>query len=284
VRVRLDQQYRERPEDILGLSARSTNGQLVQMANLVSVDTGDGPAVIERQDRLRQVTVLANLDGLALGDAQKKVEEVANEVVPPELTRDWAGFVQIMTESFGYMIPALILAVVLVYLILAAQFESFLHPFTIMLSLPFSFVGAFLGLLITGKTFNIATFIGIILLMGLVTKNAILLVDLANQLKEQGIPTREALLRAGPVRLRPILMTTAAMIFGMMPVAMALSEGAEMRAPMAIAVIGGLITSTLLTLVVVPVAYSLLDQAIVKTVGHSAKTAQPASVMNHDPA
>ncbi len=284
VRVRLDQPYRGRPEDILGLSARSTNGQLVQMANLVTVDTDEGPAMIERQERLRQVTVMSNLDGLSLGEAQKKVEEVAREVVPPELTRDWTGFVQIMTESFGYMIPALILAIVLVYLILAAQFESFLHPFTIMLSLPFSFVGAFVGLLVTGKTLNMATFIGLILLMGLVTKNAILLVDLANQLKEQGVPTREALLRAGPVRLRPILMTTAAMIFGMVPTAMALSEGAEIRAPMAIAVIGGLITSTLLTLVVVPVAYSLLDQAIVKTVGHSAKTTQPASVMDHDPA
>jgi len=275
VRVRLDAPYRAQPEDILGLGVRSTNGSLVQMANLVTVDTGSGPSVIERQNRERQVTVLANLDGLVLGEAMQKVEGIARDVVPPTMTQDWAGFGQIMRESFGYMVPALILAVVLVYLILAAQFESFLHPFTIMLSLPFSFVGAFLALMIAGKTISVITFIGFILLMGLVTKNAILLVDYANQMKEKGASTNDALLKAGPIRLRPILMTTAAMIFGMMPVAAALSEGSEMRAPMAVAVIGGLITSTLLTLVVVPVAYSLLDQAIVRVTGHSPKTAEP---------
>jgi HAE1 family hydrophobic/amphiphilic exporter-1 len=272
VRVRLDSQYRAQPADILGLGVRSTTGNLVQMANVLSVETGSGPSKIERQDRQRQVTVLANLDGLALGEAMLKVEAIAGEVVPAELTQDWAGFGQIMRESFGYMIPALILAVILVYLILAAQFESFLHPFTIMLSLPFSFVGAFLALLATGMTVNIATFIGLILLMGLVTKNAILLVDYANQLKEKGVPTNDALLQAGPVRLRPILMTTAAMIFGMMPVAAALSEGSEQRAPMAVAVIGGLITSTLLTLVVVPVAYSLLDGMMARAAGRSSRS------------
>jgi HAE1 family hydrophobic/amphiphilic exporter-1 len=271
VRVRLDAPYRAQPEDILGLGVRSTNGNLVQMASLVTVEPGSGPAMIERQDRQRQVTVLANLDGLVLGEAMLKVEAIAGEVVPATMTQDWAGFGQIMRESFGYMIPALIMAVILVYLILAAQFESFLHPFTIMLSLPFSFVGAFIALLIADKTLSVITFIGFILLMGLVTKNAILLVDFANQQKEKGLSTDAALLKAGPIRLRPILMTTAAMIFGMMPVAAALSEGSEQRAPMGVAVIGGLITSTLLTLVVVPVAYSLLDQLIVRVTGKAGK-------------
>lgn len=144
---------------------------------------------------------------------------------------------------------ALFLAVVLVYMILAAQLDSFVHPFTIMLSLPLSVVGAaFGGLYLTGMTLNIFSMIGVIMLMGLVTKNAILLVDFANQLKEKGKTAREALIEAGSTRLRPILMTTLAMIFGMFPVALALGEGGEQRAPMAVCVIGGLITSTLLTL------------------------------------
>jgi HAE1 family hydrophobic/amphiphilic exporter-1 len=166
-----------------------------------------------------------------------------------------------MVESFGYMAVALMLAIVIVYMILAAQFDSFVHPFTIMLSLPLSVVGAFGGLFVSGMTLNIFSMIGVIMLMGLVTKNAILLVDYANHQLATGKSVNEALMVAGPVRLRPILMTTAAMIFGMLPVALALGEGGEQRAPMAVTVIGGLITSTLLTLVVVPVVYSLVEGA-----------------------
>jgi HAE1 family hydrophobic/amphiphilic exporter-1 len=165
----------------------------------------------------------------------------------------------VMTESFGYMGIALLLAIVLVYMILAAQFDSFLQPITIMLSLPLSVIGAFGALYLANMTLNIFSMIGIIMLMGLVTKNAILLVDFANQQRRDGMSTKEALASAGMIRLRPILMTTAAMIFGMLPVALALSEGGETRAPMAMCVIGGLITSTALTLVVVPVVYSLMD-------------------------
>jgi predicted RND superfamily exporter protein len=163
------------------------------------------------------------------------------------MTTDWAGQADMMKESMGYLLSALLLAVIIVYLVLAAQFESFLHPFTIMLSLPLSMVGALGAIALTHSMLNIMTMIGIILLMGLVTKNAILLVDYANTLRRQGIARKDAFLKAGAVRLRPILMTTGAMIFGMAPVALGLSEGGELRAPMAIAVIGGLITSTMLT-------------------------------------
>ena len=151
------------------------------------------------------------------------------------------------------------LAVILIYMVLAAQFESFVHPFTIMLSVPLSIVGALAALIITGMTLSVFTMIGIIMLMGLVTKNAILLVDFANQARERGRSRADALVDAGELRLRPIVMTTLAMIFGMLPTALALGKGAEFRAPMAHAVIGGLITSTLLTLVVVPVVYTYLD-------------------------
>jgi HAE1 family hydrophobic/amphiphilic exporter-1 len=170
-----------------------------------------------------------------------------------------AGDTEIMIESFGYLFEALILAVIFVYLILAAQFESFIDPLAIMLSLPLSIVGMAGMLMLTRDTVNMMSLIGLILLMGLVTKNAILLVDYAKVLRSRGLDRREALIQAGRTRLRPIMMTTLAMIFGMLPLALAIGQGAEMRAPMARAVVGGLITSTLLTLIVVPVVYSLLD-------------------------
>ena len=169
------------------------------------------------------------------------------------------GDTEMMIESFGYMAEALLLAIIFVYLILAAQFESFIDPLSIMLSLPLSIVGMAGTLLLTGDTINIMSLIGLIMLMGLVTKNAILLVDYTKVLRARGMDRRTALITAGRTRLRPILMTTSAMIFGMLPLFFALGEGAEFRAPMARAVVGGLITSTLLTLIVVPVVYTILD-------------------------
>jgi HAE1 family hydrophobic/amphiphilic exporter-1 len=167
--------------------------------------------------------------------------------------------VQNLEETKGYVLSALLLAVVFIYLILASLFGSFLQPLAIMVALPLSFIGVALALLFTRGNMNVMTMIGIIMLMGLVTKNGILLVDFANQLRTSGQARAEALLAAGRIRLRPIIMTTVAMIFGMMPLALALGAGAEARAPMARAVIGGLITSTLLTLFVVPVMYTFLD-------------------------
>ena len=262
VRVKLDESFRKSPEDLLGLKVRSTMGSLVHLANVVQINRGAGPAKIERQDRQRQVTVFANLSGKALGSAVKEIDAWANTHVPPTVTTKWVGMGDIMTDSFKNLFASLILAVIMVFLILSAQFESFLHPMTIMLSLPLSVVGALGALALSHEPLGVMAMIGVILLMGLVTKNAILLVDYTNTLRESGMTTVEALLAAGPVRLRPILMTTAAMIFGMTPVALALSEGGELRAPMAAAVIGGLITSTVLTLVVVPVAYSIADSAV----------------------
>jgi HAE1 family hydrophobic/amphiphilic exporter-1 len=269
IRMKLDESFRKKAQDLMALKVRSTTGQLVNLSNVVSIVDEAGPGKIERQNRQRQITVFANLSGIALGEATKQVETLANKVVPSSMTTDWAGQADMMKESMGYLLSALLLAVIIVYLVLAAQFESFLHPFTIMLSLPLSMVGALGAIALTHSMLNIMTMIGIILLMGLVTKNAILLVDYANTLRRQGMTRKEALLKAGAVRLRPILMTTGAMIFGMGPVALGLSEGGELRAPMAIAVIGGLITSTLLTLVIVPVAYTILDAIAERTLGHA---------------
>jgi HAE1 family hydrophobic/amphiphilic exporter-1 len=264
ITVRLPPAARAEVEGLANLQVRSQTGQLIDLASLVKVRRGSGPTQIDRQARQTQVTVLASLDGLALGEASPLVDAAVKRVVPAHLTTDYAGTAKIMEESFGYMIEALLLAVILVYMILAAQFDSFIQPITIMVSLPLSFIGAFGALYITGMSLSIFSMIGIIMLMGLVTKNAILLVDFANQLRRQGPGMegkgmKEALEMAGTLRLRPILMTTIAMIAGMMPVAMALGEGGEQRAPMAVCVIGGLVTSTLLTLIIVPVVYTLFE-------------------------
>ena len=216
---------------------------------------------IDRQNRQRQITIMANLESSKpLGEAIADVERITQEAeFPPDVTTAFTGYADLMAESFESINFSLMLAIVLIYMILAAQFESFIHPFTVMLSLPLSVGGALGGLALTGRTLNIFSMIGMIMLMGLVTKNAILLVDYTNFLRGQGVGKTEALLRAGPVRLRPILMTAFSTVAGMLPIAIGLGEGAESRAPMGTCVVGGMVTSTLLTLVVIPVMYSLLD-------------------------
>ena len=203
----------------------------------------------------------ANVSGRPAGDIGADIAKLLPDIeLPPGYRFSMGGSTKDMQETLGYAAAALALAVIFIYLILASQFKSFLQPLAIMSSLPLSLVGVFLALLVTGSTLNIFSIIGFIMLMGLVTKNAILLVDFANQAVAEGKSRVDALLEAGQVRLRPILMTTAAMIFGMLPLALGLGEGGAQRAPMAHAVIGGLITSTLLTLIVVPVIYSYTEQ------------------------
>jgi HAE1 family hydrophobic/amphiphilic exporter-1 len=259
VRVRLNAADRTNPDDLGNIYVRAKDGRLVQLANLVRIQEGGGPSVINRVDRQRAINIFASLEGKPLGQAIGELNTISAKILPLDYIPKYKGMAETMGESFQYLMFALILGVIMAYMILAAQFESFLHPITVLLSMPLSFIGAFGALLLTGKTLSIFSFIGLILLMGLVKKNAILLVDYTNTLRERGMPKREAILQAGPVRLRPILMTTFAMVFGMLPVALALGEGAETRSPMGIAVIGGLLTSLFLTLVVVPIAYDLFD-------------------------
>jgi hydrophobic/amphiphilic exporter-1 (mainly G- bacteria), HAE1 family len=200
------------------------------------------------------------MENKPLGQAKTELDSIAAKILPSGYSGMYKGMADVMGESFFYLMFAIILGAVLAYMILAAQFESFVHPVTVLLSMPLSFVGAFGALFITGNTINLFSLIGLILLMGLVKKNAILLVDYTNTLRAGGMGRREAILSAGPVRLRPILMTTFAIVFGMLPIALGIGEGSETRAPMAIATIGGLLTSLLLTLVVVPVVYDLFDE------------------------
>ncbi|MBN1363437.1 MAG: efflux RND transporter permease subunit [Syntrophaceae bacterium] len=259
IRVRLNAKDRESSDAMQRIYVRARDGKLVELGNMVNVKEGTGPSVINRVDRQRAITVFASLEGKPLGQAQNELDEIAGRILPADYLPKYQGMAEVMQESFIYLLFALVLGIVMAYMVLASQFESFIHPVTILLSMPLSFIGAFGALFITGKTLNIFSIIGLILLMGLVKKNAILLVDYTNVLRERGLSRREAILQAGPVRMRPILMTTFAMIFGMLPIALAVGEGAETRAPMGIAVIGGLLTSLILTLVVVPAAYDIFD-------------------------
>jgi HAE1 family hydrophobic/amphiphilic exporter-1 len=219
-----------------------------------------GASQINRKDLRREVLVGANAYGRPAGDLGTELNAALAKIeLPPGYRFVTGGSTKDLQETMGYAVTALSLAVIFIYLILASQFGSFVQPVAIMVSLPLSLVGVFLALLVTGSTLNIFSIIGFIMLMGLVTKNAILLVDFINQSLREGKSRDEAILAAGNVRLRPILMTTLAMIFGMLPLALGLGEGGEQRSPMAHAVIGGLITSTLLTLLVVPVIYTYLD-------------------------
>ena len=282
VRVRLPQALRGDIAHVSDLKITVpglTGVALVPMADLVNFSRSTSAAEISRRDLTRQVTVDANLDNLPLGTAGAAVMQAGADLhMAPGYRPVESGDVEIMKESFGYMGEALLLAVIFVYLILAAQFESFIDPLSIMLSLPLSIVGMAGTLLLTGDTISIMSLIGLIMLMGLVTKNAILLIDFTKVLRARGMDRRTALITAGRTRLRPIMMTTSAMIFGMLPLFFALGEGAEMRAPMARAVVGGLITSTMLTLIVVPVVYSILDDLSAWILRKGSRHARAAAV------
>lgn len=270
VHVRLasaDRSDRWAVENLMILSDREVPGRehfFVPLKQVAYLDERGGPTEIRRYDRRREVLVTANVAADAFaGDVRAAALAKAKQVpLPPGYAVLATGEAEIQEESFGHIFTALILAVLFIYFVLASQYESFVDPLSIMLSLPMALIGAFLGLFLFGSAISIMSLIGIVLLMGLVTKNAILLVDFVKQARAQGMDRRSAILKAGPIRLRPILMTTFATIFGVLPLALALGPGAEFRAPMARAVIGGMISSTLLTLVVVPVMYSLLDDAV----------------------
>jgi HAE1 family hydrophobic/amphiphilic exporter-1 len=246
--------------------ARTGNGVMVPLSQVADVRAGVGPQQIERRMLEQQVSVsMGVMPGQPLGDVANRVKRSIDQLgLPPGYHVVFSGDVQNLRETQGYVLEAILLAIIFIYLILASLFGSFVQPLSIMLALPLSFIGVALALLLTGGNLNVMTMIGIIMLMGLVTKNGILLVDFANQQRDAGLNRREALLMSGRIRLRPIIMTTVAMIFGMLPLALAIGAGAEQRAPMARAVIGGLITSTLLTLFVVPVMYTLLDDAVAR--------------------
>jgi HAE1 family hydrophobic/amphiphilic exporter-1 len=259
VRVRLIPEQRSMFQDINSLLVRNSAGELLRLSNVVDVREEIGPDVINRLDRQRSINIFADLEGKTLGEVMDQTKKIVDETLPPGYSITFAGQAETMAETFQSIMFAFLLTIIITYMVLASQFESFMHPFTIMLALPLSLIGALGTLFIMGSTINLMSLIGMLMLIGVVVKNSILLVDYTNVLRERGMEVREAILEAGPVRLRPILMTAIATIAGVLPIALGVGAGSESRAPMAIAVAGGMTSSTFLTLLVVPVAYSLID-------------------------
>ncbi len=259
--VRLPESLRSDPEQLGALPLVKGEGHGITLGDVARLETSVGPAKIERENRARVITIAAALDGRVLGDVMAEIDAgLAGMELPEGVTVGQDGDAELMDETAASMVMSLSMAVVFIYLVLASQFGSFLQPLAIMAALPLALVGAVVGLMVGGSTMNLYSMIGLVMLMGLVVKNAILLVDNANQQAERGMALHEALLEAGATRFRPIVMTTLAMIFGMLPLALAIHPGSEQSASMAQAVIGGLLSSTLLTLVVVPVLLTYLAQ------------------------
>jgi len=260
VELRLPQIRRESIAQLDELPiAYSKDGTPIALSRVADVVSITNPEVIKRQDLQRRQAVYAGVSGRPSGDVGNDIKKIIEQTQLPQGYRfDMGGQSRDQAEAFTGVLMALAAAVIFIYIVLASQFGSFMQPLAIMASLPLALIGVMLALLATRSTLNLFSMIGLVMLMGLVTKNAILLVDFANHARRSGLAMADALLQAGLVRMRPIMMTTAAMIFGMMPLALALDEGGEMQAPMGRAIIGGVITSTLLTLIVVPVLYSYL--------------------------
>jgi len=260
VELRLPQVRRETIAQLDELPiAYSKDGTPIALSRVADIVSITNPEVIKRQDLQRRQAVYAGVSGRPSGDVGNDIKKLIEETQLPQGYRfDMGGQSRDQAEAFTGVLMALAAAVIFIYIVLASQFGSFMQPLAIMASLPLALIGVMLALLVTRSTLNLFSMIGLVMLMGLVTKNAILLVDFANHGRRSGLAMADALLQAGLVRMRPIMMTTAAMIFGMMPLALALDEGGELQAPMGRAIIGGVITSTLLTLIVVPVLYSYL--------------------------
>ncbi|HSW05502.1 efflux RND transporter permease subunit [Aquabacterium sp.] len=260
--LRLNETQRERIEQLRGLPvAFAKDGTPVTLESVATIESVFNPEIIRRQNLQRREAVFAGVQGRSSGDVGADVQKLIKETtLPPGYSFDIGGQMQQQQEAFGGLVSAMALAVIFIYIVLASQFGSFLQPIAIMVSLPLALIGVMLALLFWRSTLNVFSMIGLVMLMGLVTKNAILLVDFANHARKAGATVAEALEKAGMIRMRPIIMTTAAMVFGMLPLALALNDGGEIQAPMGRAIIGGVITSTLLTLVAVPVMYYYMDK------------------------
>ena len=261
IRIRAAERFRGSASALENLTVTHAGSTPIPLSAVADVVELEGPAEIRRADGSRIALISANLSGRDLGSVTRDVRSALEGMSWPS-GYDWrlGGQEEEMATSFSSMRLAFGLAVFMVYLVMASQFESLLHPLVIMFSVPFAIIGVLATMWVFGVTVSVVSLIGFILLAGIVVNAAIVLVDYANQLRKEGMTKIEALARAGSVRLRPILMTTATTVFGLLPMALGLGEGAELRTPMALTVIGGMITSTLLTLLVVPAVYAILDR------------------------
>ncbi|MDT7857359.1 efflux RND transporter permease subunit [Rubrivirga sp. S365] len=291
--VQVAPELRQSVRDIAQIPIATPQGGSVPLEQIAAIEEGTAPSQIDRTDLQRTATISGSpATGLSVSEATQAIQARLDQMdIPAGYTVGFGGETEQLAETGGYVIQAILLAIILIFLILASQFESITQPFAIMMSLPLSLIGVFVALLLTNDTLNMMSMIGVILLFGLVVKNAILLIDNANERRREGVDRFQALAEAGQVRLRPIVMTTLAMIAGMLPSALALGEGGGFRAPMSRAVIGGLITSTILTLIVVPVAYTYFDDLgawfrgkLGREDPHGDPTTEPSATERPDPA
>jgi HAE1 family hydrophobic/amphiphilic exporter-1 len=263
IRVRSIDPLAASVDDVANLIIAQRDGVPIYLKSVADVKVTEGPTEIRRIGQKRAVVVAGNLQGRSMGDVAADVREVLRtESFPPGITASLSGQEEEMQRSFRSLALAGGLALFLVYLVMACQFESLLHPFVVMFTVPLGTVGMLGALAITGSTINIVAIIGFVMLAGIVVNNAIVLIDGVNQLRERGVSKDRALVEAGLLRLRPILMTSACTVLGLVPMAIGLGEGAELQRPLAITVIGGLTVGTVLTLIVIPVLYSMMDRKV----------------------
>jgi hydrophobic/amphiphilic exporter-1 (mainly G- bacteria), HAE1 family len=269
IRIRLDENNRKTQEDIENIMLGGAMGRNMVLKDVASVRLTEGPTKLERKNRQRLVTVEGDLQkGYSMGNVVQEIQKRVKDVpVPDGVTVFFGGEAEEMKESAMFMFSALGLSILLVYMLMVALYESMLYPFIIMFALPQAMIGALWALFLTGKSLSIISMIGVIMLVGLVTKNAILLIDFTNTLRKRGLKRDDAIREAGPTRLRPILMTTFTIILGNIPIAIGLGRGSEFRSPMSIVIIGGLLLSMFLTLLVIPAMYTVLDDIAKKIMG-----------------
>src|SRR5262245_3246290 len=261
-RVRLQLHQRSSPSQLLPLLIKSGDGKLVPLGDLAAIQTVSTLPIVNRYNHQRKIQISASpAPGISQGEAIARCHDIIQKNFPESgFTMVELGNAQAMRETIDSLVFALLLGIIIAYMILGVQFNSFVHPLTVLMAMPFAVTGALFTLWLTGDTLNMMSMIGLILLMGLVKKNSIILVDYTNKLREEGMGVREAVLKACPVRLRPILMTSVATVAGAVPAAIGWGPGAETRAPMARGIIGGIVLSTLVTLVLVPVFYVLIER------------------------
>src|SRR5690606_18494632 len=265
INIRMDEFDRRSVADIEAITFVNNKGEVVQLKQFAQAIQSEGPDKLERKDRIGSVTLKSQVSGRPTGTVGAEIQQrLAQLELPDEVSISYEGDLKMQEEGFGSLGIALFASILLIYLIMVALYDSYVHPFVAMFSLPLALIGALLALALTGSTMSIFSVLGLIMLMGLVATNAILLVDFTNQLKDVGMKTQDALLKAVEIRFRPILMTTLAMVFGMLPIALASGAGAEWKNGMAWAIIGGLISSMFLTMVIVPVIYYIFDRIMVK--------------------
>lgn len=262
IRIQLKDENRKNIEDVRNLMVSASSGSFVRLADVADVVLDSGPTRIDREDRQRQLVVYANTVGTTPGELIQKIEKELIPQLNMQLGYRYKmiGQADMMNKTFAEIAKALLIAIIMIYMVLAAEFESFVQPLIIMVALPFALIGAIIGLLVTGQTINMMSLIGFTMLLGLVTKTSILLVDYANQARTAGKSVKESILEACSLRLRPILMTTLSTVLGMTPIALGIGAGAELRQSMGVVLVGGLVTSTILTLVVVPLVYMLVEE------------------------